>query len=322
MEGKYRSAIKAARRARKLGEESDSATIMGVADYRLASAHCVLGEFAASAERAASAMAHLAPEATSLFLFGGLTYTFVCSFRALACAELGDFETAEAAGLEGYRIAKEANHAYSVTVSCFGLAHAYLLRERYREALPVLNDGMKQIADHGLHAIGPWVARRFAHALAMAGEEDKAREMVEAAYSPGQLPGSMDHGLNYIFSGRACLAVGALDRAEEIAQIALEKAERDEEAAVRAWATWIQGETALKRAKAEAAAAYFASALDQAGRLGMATLEAYALLGHGDALAAAGVPDAAQTAHTRARDLATKHDLAPVLTRVTERLAG
>ncbi|MEJ2123004.1 MAG: AAA family ATPase [Alphaproteobacteria bacterium] len=322
MEGKYRPAIAIAERARKLGAESDDTVIIGMAEYRLASAYAMLGEYGAAAEQAAAGMSHLAEQATSLFRFGGLTYTFVGAFRALACSELGDFETAEAVGQEAYRIAKDADHAYSITVSCFGLAHAYLLRERFREALPVLNDGMELVSVHGLTATLPWVAGRFAWALAMTGDTKKAREVVETAhYSFDQLPAAMDHGLNYISAGCAYLALGDLDGADEIARLALAKAERDEEAGVRAWVTWIRGETALKREQSEIAVQHYATALNQAGPLGMATLQAYANLGHGDALAMSGDVAGARASHELARDLAAKHDLMPILTRATERLA-
>jgi len=320
MEGKHRACIEVAKRARKLGEESGSATIMGLADYRMSTGYALLGEFPTAAECAAAGMEELASEATTLFRFGGLTYTFLTSFRALACAEMGDFETAEAVGLEGYRIAKEANHAYSRTISTFGVADAYLLRERFRDALPVLNDGMELIAVHGLQAAMPWVAGRFALALAKTGDAAKAVEIVETACEPGRFSASMQHGLAYIYSARACLAVGGIDRADEITHIALAKAERDEERAVGAWTSWIRGETTLQRGDGAAALTHYASALDQASTLGMRTLQAYAHLSHGDALAATGAAKAAATAHGRARDLAARLGHAPLLTRATERL--
>jgi tetratricopeptide (TPR) repeat protein len=320
MEGKYRACMEFAERARKLGEESGSATIMGLAEYRLSTAYALLGEFPAAADHAAAGMATLADEATKLFRFGGLTYTFLCSFRALACAEVGDFETAEAVGLEGYRIAKEANHGYSATVSCFGLADAYLLRERFRDALPVLNDGMELIAVHGLIATLPWVAGRFALALATTGDTDKASEMVEAACRPDRFPGSMMHGLAYIYAARACLAMGDTERAEEIVRLALEGSARHEERAVGAWAYWLAGEAAMQRGNADAAIGHYSAALDQASALGMATLQAYAHLSHGDALVAAGEAKAAATAQRQARNLAATLGHAPLLTRATERL--
>ncbi|MDH3232808.1 MAG: hypothetical protein OEQ29_04730, partial [Alphaproteobacteria bacterium] len=320
MEGKYRVCIEFAERARKLGEESGSATIMGLADYRLATAYALLGAYAEAAKCGASGMANLASEANTLFRFGGLTYTFLTSFRGLACAEMGDFETAEAVGLEGYRIAKEANHAYSATISTFGLADAYLLRERFRDALPVLNDGMELIAVHGLQAALPWVAGRFALALAETGDAAKAVEMVEAACEPSRFSVSMQHGLAHTYSARACLAMGDFDRAGELVQIALARAEGDEEKGVGAWATWIRGEITLQRDEAAAALPHYVSALDQAGALGMTTLQTYAHLSHGDALAAAGEAKAAATAHRRARDLAARLGHAPLLTRATERL--
>lgn len=323
-DGEHRMAIEVAERARRLGEEMGDAEVLGLAGYRLATAYGLLGEFEDCARTAADGMAALRDVSETLFRFGGLTYTFCCSFRSMACAELGDFETAEAVGLEGYRIAKEANHGYSIAVSCFGLGHTYLLRGRYREALPVLSDGMDQTVVHGLAATVPWVASRFAHASAMAGDHEKAAEMIEIACVPDTYSMSMQHGFAFIYSGMACLAMSEYTQAVELAQRGIAKAESDDEAAVEAWAYWLLGEATLHRDEADPTAAIIAytEAAQRAGRLKMATLQAYAHLGHGNALAARGETAAAREQHMLAGDIATRHHITPVLERATDRLTA
>jgi hypothetical protein len=322
-DGKYRQAADAAERARNLGAEMGDREVLGLAGYRLATAYALQGDFVACAEAASEGMDALSDVARTLFRFGGLTYTFCCSFRAVACAELGDLEMAEAVGLEGYRIAKEADHAYSISVSCFGIAHAYLLRERYREALPLLHDGMEQIAVHGLMATAPWVAARFAYALAMAGDREKAEEMIEMACAPDTYSLSMQHGYAFTFPAQACLLHNEFDRATELAGLAIAKARSDEEAAVEAWAHWILGEAALRRDAPDLAAAEaeYTDAAARAERLKMAVLQAYARLGLGDVLAAKGEAKAREE-HTLARDIAARHEITPVLERATDRLAA
>ena len=211
----------------------------------------------------------------------------------------------------------QAKHGYTIAIACFGITHAYLLRGRAREALPILSDGMDHIATHGLIAGEPWVASRFAYALALTGDAEKAREMVETSRSPTIVSSSMRHGLAQIFSARALLELGDHAGASEFVDLAREQAAQCHEAGVEAWAHWLLGELAMQGDNPDPSAArdFYQNALDAGRTLSMLPLEAHAQLGIGEAATALGDTDTACEALAVARDQATALHLDPVMSR-------
>ncbi len=305
-----------------MGEQLGDATIVGLAGYRSAAAQVLLGRYADADASATESLEAFASLSEPVFRFGGLPHCFVGSFQAIALAELGRFEDAEAVGLKSYRDAVQAKHGYTIAIACFGIAHAYLLRGRVREALPILSDGMDHIAAHGLLAGEPWVASRFAYALALTGDGEKAREMVETSRSPTVVSSSMRHGFAQLFSARALLALGDHAGAREFVDLAREQAAQCHEVGVNAWAQWLLGELAMQGDKPDPSAArdFYQNALDAGRTLSMLPLEAHAQLGIGEAATALGDTDGALAMLTEARDQAAAIHLDPVMGRAGEGL--
>ena len=115
-------AIKRAEAALGIAQELDDTDLIVLAHYRLATALHHLGNY-----RAATISADKARELVDtkmdrrLFRFGGLVYSFCCSFQAWGLAELGELRRAEAAGRLGMELAEQAKHGYSISVASFGL---------------------------------------------------------------------------------------------------------------------------------------------------------------------------------------------------------
>jgi tetratricopeptide (TPR) repeat protein len=231
-------AIPLAGRAYALAKELDDDELVGLACYRLATAHTMIGNFREVAQFGKEGLALLEPQAETLVRFGGFVYGFLGSFYAVAVAELGDFEVADKIGRRGYEMAVAADHAYSITVTCFGLAHSYLLQDRIDEAMPVLEDGLVQMETREARAAAPWIAGRAIYAMARAGRESRFDSLLEIIQD-GELTPSMRHGFAYTWAARGYLHFGRLDEAEALCRTVFEDHAADPERGVQAWANWI-----------------------------------------------------------------------------------
>jgi tetratricopeptide (TPR) repeat protein len=207
-----------------------------------------------------------------VFRFGGLVHGFIGSFYAMSCAELGEFERADKVGRRCYEIAVAADHAYSITVTCFGIGHSYLLQGRIDEALSILDYGLHQIETHDARAAAPWVAGRAIYALAQAGREGEIEDLTKLVSDSANLSQSMRHGFAFTWAARGYLELGQLEQAESLTQVVFEEFKNDPEIGVHAWAHWILAEIARRRGQDDAASAASQKARVIAEELGMAPL--------------------------------------------------
>jgi len=311
-----------AQRAYDLAKQVDDPKLVGMACYRLSAAHALIGNFREAAQWGAEGEAALRPQAETLHRFGGLVYAFVCSFHAMASAELGDFKTADRVGRDAYDLALRSDHAYSITVTAFGIAQSYLLQERAAEAEPIADYSLDQVAVHGVVAAGPWVAGRAAVAFAVAGREDDVDHAIEFVLQTRGLSLSMRHGQAFTWAARACLILDRLDQADELANIVFEKSEVDHEQGARAWAHWVLGEVARRRDEPDAADAAYDTAWAIAEPRGMRPLQAYCL--ESRALSADARGDAVAAADLNAQALAIAQTMqhAALIERLQGSMAG
>ncbi len=243
--GHYGLAETLAQRALDVAEQSNSETLAGLANYRLTTALAMKGNYAQAAETAVAGFRQMAPQGSTLMRFGGLVQTFVGSFGALSLAELGRFDEAEAIGRAAFETAVAANHAYSITVSCFGYGHALALRGKIDEATGPLEEGLRQIEVHSVGATVPWVAGRAAYVFAEAGRLQEMDEAIAQATGLEHYTKSMVHPSARIWIGRACLAVERADEAIEFVQGIVQDAPGDDQdLAVFGWAHYVLAEAA------------------------------------------------------------------------------
>ncbi len=248
--------MKLAQEAHILAEQSGDAEFMGLADYRIASAALLMGDYATAAETGVAGTKLLQPFASSLIRFGGLVQTFIGSFSAVALAELGRFDEAVAIGRAAFNTATAENHAYSISVSCFGIGHALSLRGDIDEALGPLEEGLRRIEIHSLTATIPWVAGRAAYVFAKLGHMDKldAAMGLTVRQDTGQLAASMTHSFGSLWLARACMVVERFSDARRFAILALNQDGLDEkDGGVMAWAEWTLIECARLQNKTDPA---------------------------------------------------------------------
>jgi class 3 adenylate cyclase len=310
-------ALPLAQRAYDLAQQVDDPKLVGMACYRLSAAHALIGNFREAAQWGAEGEAALRSQAETLHRFGGLLYTFVCSFHAMASAELGEFKTADRIGRGAYDLAVKSDHAYSITVTSFGIAQSYLLQERAAESEPIADYSLDQVAVHGVVAAGPWVAGRAAFAFAAAGREADVDRAIEFVMTTSDLSLSMRHGQAFTWAARACLLLGRLDQAAELANLVFEESSVDDENGARAWAHWVLGEVARCRDEPDAAQTAYESALVMARPRGMRPLEAYCLESQGLSAAAQGDAEAAAELCAQALEIAKAMSHTSLIERLT-----
>ena len=287
--GRVLSAAELAREALILADESEDERLMGLARYRLTTAAMMSGDYGDAARAGVAGFELLRPYATTLMRFGGLACTFIGSFTAVALAELGRFEEAEKIGSEAYETACSVGHAYSISVSCFGIGHAALLRGDAERAVAPLEEGLRQIEVHAVGATVPWVSGRAAYAFALSGRMDEIDPLIEmtANEAASHFTASMMHPMAFVWLARACLSIGRIDDAAKFAAIAgKEIPGADVDGAVLAWAHWLDAEIARLGARdVTAANASIDKALAAADQRGMRPLRAHCLATQGMLLA-------------------------------------
>ena len=164
------------------------------------------------------------------------------SFGSIALAELGHFDEAITLGRSVYETALAQNHAYSITVSCFGIGHALALRGDIDEALGPLEEGLRQIEIHSVAAAMPWVGGRAAYLFAKLGRTDAMDNAISLVVGEGlaQLSPSMVHPFAFYWVARAYEVAGRFAEARSFANMALSQdGLEDADVGVRAWAQWV-----------------------------------------------------------------------------------
>jgi len=277
--GDQHEAIAVAERALALAREIGDDELLGLCGYRLATAYFLLGDYRRCLEYARLGVDSLRPRARQVVRFGGHTFTFCCSFLAMALAELGELDEAERIGREGFALAQELDHGYSITVSCFGVAHALLMRDGWEEALPVLVQGLAQHEVHDVRASLPMVAGFLAYAYARLGRNDEAREAMEPVRIELQAANPLPlDGWFFVWAARAELTMGNLSEAEVFARQVLAAEGKDRYGAAEAWARWILAEVARARGETTAAREHGLAAAAQAELLSLRPLLAHCRL--------------------------------------------
>jgi class 3 adenylate cyclase/tetratricopeptide (TPR) repeat protein len=303
IEGKNQLAYEAAMRGLATAEELDSWELRGLAHYRVGQALMFLGDHANAADHLRKSVAALDHGAgRELFRFGGLALAFVTSFAAWTLAEIGEFAEAEAVGLMGFELAAKANHAYSITAACFGLAHGWIRQGRFADAIRVLEQGVEQIKLHSVEATTDPVVTRLIYAYWRAGQ-------IEQAHKLGDSHEVLSFALLssfYFLLPAIGLGPDRIDatrrKAHEVRDIAMLRGERGS----LAWLEHLLGDIAMASSPpdlAEAEKRYQAAAAI-AGELGMRPLTMECHFGLGEVARSAGREDKARSEFSSALALA------------------
>ena len=77
----------------------------------------------------------------------------------------------------GFELAAKANHAYSMSAACFGLAHGWICQGRFADAIRVLEQGLEQTKLHSVEATVDPVLTRLIYAYSRAGQIEQAHKL-------------------------------------------------------------------------------------------------------------------------------------------------
>jgi tetratricopeptide (TPR) repeat protein len=277
-----------------IAEELDSWELRGLAHYRAGQALLFLGDHTGAADHLRKSIAALDHDAgRELFRFGGLTLAFVTTFTAWTLAEIGEFAESEAIGLMGFELATKANHAYSISVACFGLAHGWIRQGKFAEAIRVLEQGLEQIKLHSVEAAVDPVLTRLVYAYSRAGQIEQAHKLGD------------DHKIESfaLLSSFSFLlpAIGlssdrinaSLRKAHEVHDMVTLRGERG----TLAWMDHLLGEIAMATSPPELTEAEkrYQAAAAIAGQLGMRPLAMECHFGLGEVASSAGQEDKARS---------------------------
>jgi class 3 adenylate cyclase/tetratricopeptide (TPR) repeat protein len=211
-----------------------------------------------------------------------LPAVFCRSYLARCLAELGEFREGAAQSAEAIRIAREANHPYSLIAAYYCGGRHDLLKGDLQPAIAQLEEAL---ALGRLHEIAVWsavTASDLGYAYLLAGRAADGLELLDSAVERGRTMGQVfAHGLRLALRANALVSVGRGAEAEPIAVEALEVARTHQEAGSTAYA-WHALATAAAGVDAARARICYAEALQIAEKLGMRPLVAHCHLGLGE----------------------------------------
>ena len=142
----------------------------------------MLGDMSEASDSLGRSLATLdTEEGRKLFAFGGSPFSFACTFRAWALAELGQFAEAEAVGRAGFENARALDQPYTIMCSTFGYSHVHLRRGDWEKAAEITDIGREQFGLHGIVVGGHWIFARRAVAAARQGDAALAEELIALA---------------------------------------------------------------------------------------------------------------------------------------------
>lgn len=271
--GRHRSSRAIYGEALAVAEAAGDVTLTALAHYRLGIACVMLGEMIEADRVLSRATASLDSEdGRSHFAFGGSPFTFACSFRAWALAEIGRLDEAEAVGRRGFDNACALGQPYSIMVSTFGYGHALLRLGRWERAAEIMDIGNEQSGLHEVAAGVPWLFSRRALAAAHLGDAEAVDVMLSRTID--SRPMAAREGASFVLHAEAFLVLGRLGDALDMAGKARQLAIEGEEAAVLGWAHLILAEAqAANDAGVPAARAALAEAAEIASAKGLALLQ-------------------------------------------------
>ena len=228
------------------------------------------------------------------------------SWLLVCLSQVGAFAEGHTMSGDVLRLAEALEHPFSRAVAAFGVGRLSLHQGDLAQAMAVFERGLAVCQTHDLRDWIPDLAASVGYAYALAGRLPEALPLLEQAIRQyaamrGGAPGpSFD-----VWLGEAYLRAGRLDEAYTQAQRALECSHAHQERGNEAYALRLLGEVAAQHhpPPGEWAAAYYRQALTLAQELGMRPLVAHCHRGLGTLYATTGQAAQARTALSMAIEM-------------------
>jgi class 3 adenylate cyclase/tetratricopeptide (TPR) repeat protein len=206
----------------------------------------------------------------------GLPSVTARTFLAFCLAELGEFDEAELRTDEAIRLAEAVDHPYSLAHALFGAGHVWLRRGKVRNAIAVLERGLRLCEERGIRFAVTRTASSLGHAYTLAGRVSAGLPLLERAVGETEAMGvGYSHALWLIWLAEGHLAAGHVDEAERQAERALAVAAAHSERGHAAWAARLRAELHAGRGRVAEARAAYEGAIGRAAELGMRPLHAH-----------------------------------------------
>jgi class 3 adenylate cyclase/tetratricopeptide (TPR) repeat protein len=284
-------------RALEIAERLGDAKLRLVSKSYLGQVHCYRGEYERVIELATANLASLPAEWINEYF--GMSVPAAVFDRAwiiMSLAELGRF--AEAAKYEGeaIRIAEATDHAFSIGWAHLAASMPHLLKGDWVKARTLVEYWIATLRSGNVAVHLPWAMASSAWTLAQIGAKDQALERVEEAeelLERQAAHGIVGHrGWAYHAVGRACLLLGRLDKARQLAERAVGTSQH--QPGFAAHALHLLGDLAAQpdRFDAENSMAHYREALAVAQKHGMRPLIAHCHFGLGRVYDRLGKPEA------------------------------
>jgi class 3 adenylate cyclase/tetratricopeptide (TPR) repeat protein len=200
---------------------------------------------------------------------------------AQSLAAIGDFHEAAAVGAEAVLIAEALDHRYSLAFVCRVVGTVHALRGDLARALPLLTRSLELCRTVGARFLLPGTAAQLGLARTHEGRTVDAGVLLDEAVD--EAPGDYETVWTKVVVAAGYQRIGRLERAAEVAEVALAQARERGEAANAAWASYVLGEAAAASNPPGAATAerHYQAVLSAAESLGLRPLVAHCHLGLG-----------------------------------------
>jgi tetratricopeptide (TPR) repeat protein len=274
-----------AERALTIGEALEDLTLRVAANYYLATAYFVAGNYRRLDE--------LFPRILQLLDgdrfrercgLAGFPVVMSRMFWTLALAERGEFDRGISEGQEGVRLAELLDHPYSLACAWRGLGRVHGARGNLDEGIRLTERGLVLARDRHLLQIWPEIAEQLGYLYTLSGRVAEGLAMLEEALAVMEAMGMVQWrtpllvhlGETYLLASRPEDARALADRSLALAS---ERGHRGSEA----WARRLLGEIASREDHRDVATAeaHYAAAMALASELGMRPLLAHCHLGLG-----------------------------------------
>jgi class 3 adenylate cyclase/tetratricopeptide (TPR) repeat protein len=296
--GAYDQAIATAQRTLALTTVGGDAVLLALANLRLGMAYHAQGDYRRAIDSLGQTVASL-DGARRYERFGQFFLPAVASRAWLAwChAELGMFAEGRVCGEDGLRIAEVVAHPGSLMFALSGIGWLALRQGDLPRAFPPLERAMGVCQDADLPAWFPRVATALGAAYTLSGRIADAVPLLTQAMA--QTTATAMTGLQALCSlplSEAQLHAGRLEEAYALAEQTLAHARAHQERGHEAWALWLLGAMAVRRAPSEfdKAEECYSQALTLAEARGMRPLQAHCHRGLGTLYARTGQQEQAR----------------------------
>ena len=210
-----------------------------------------------------------------LGLFGLPSVLSRC-FLAWCLAEIGDFDEGRKIGEEAVRLAKAADHPFSMMYAYLGIGVLHLRNGDFQRAILLFERALELDEFAQIPVGSSYGASYLGYALSLVGRAAEGVPLLERTTSSAiSTVFVARHSLRVAYLGEAYMLTGRVDDATAAATHSVELARKHKERGHEAYALRLLGEVTVQHGEFAQAETYYRSALRLAQELGMRPLAAH-----------------------------------------------